>query len=90
MTHAAQPSQRSPDVIAFTACQTPCLTPRTLATYLDLGVGTLAKWRCTGEGPEFFLAGRHIRYRPTAVQAWVTARSQRSTSDTPSRRDPAE
>ena len=89
MTYSSNPSQSSTESAAFAACQTPCLTPRALAAYLGVQVGTLAKWRCTGEGPEFFFAGRHVRYTPTAVQIWVAARSQRSTTNTPSRRDAA-
>ena len=89
MTPVSHLTQSSGDVAAFAACQSPCLTPAALARYLDVKVGTLAKWRCTGEGPVFFCAGRHVRYTPAAVQAWVTERSQRSTTDTSSRRDAA-
>ncbi len=34
-------------------------------------VKTLYAWRHNGEGPPSVRVGRHVRYRPELVQAWV-------------------
>ena len=41
------------------------LTPADVATMLGIGVRTLERWRCTGEGPRFVaLSRKSIRYAP--------------------------
>ncbi|MBL7495145.1 helix-turn-helix domain-containing protein [Frankia sp. CNm7] len=45
-----------------------------LAGYLGVPVGTIYKWRATGEGPRGFRVGRYVRYREADVQAWLAAR----------------
>jgi hypothetical protein len=43
------------------------------ADLLNLSVRTLQAWRITGAGPRFVRAGRAIRYRRSALVAWIDA-----------------
>ena len=36
---------------------------------------TIEKWRCTGDGPPFIKVGRKPLYRPSDIDAWLTART---------------
>ena len=36
---------------------------------------TLQAWRCRGGGPVFVKVGRLVRYRPSAIDAWIEKRS---------------
>jgi excisionase family DNA binding protein len=45
-----------------------------LAGYLGVPVATLYAWRYRGEGPPGFRVGRHVRYRWSDIQTWITAR----------------
>jgi len=47
------------------------LSVKDLADYLGVPVATLYQWRYRREGPPGFRVGRHIRYRPTDVEAWI-------------------
>jgi predicted DNA-binding transcriptional regulator AlpA len=38
---------------------------------------TLAVWRCKGIGPEYIKVGRLVRYRLSAVLAWLESRTVR-------------
>ncbi|GAA0547909.1 putative DNA-binding transcriptional regulator AlpA [Rhizomicrobium palustre] len=58
------------------------LRPRDAAVMLGLSESTLAKMRLSGGGPEYLKLGRSIRYTRKSIDAWVTARARRSTSDT--------
>ena len=45
------------------------------------GKSTLARWRMRGEGPPFVVVGpRFIRYRRSAVDAWMASRERTMTS----------
>lgn len=35
---------------------------------------TLTEWRCRGIGPEYLKIGRYVRYRWSAVNAWLATR----------------
>jgi excisionase family DNA binding protein len=52
------------------------------AEYLGLAVQTLAKMRVSGDSPPFFKLGRQVMYDREELDAWVTERRRRSTSDT--------
>jgi excisionase family DNA binding protein len=54
----------------------------TLAEYLGLPVATLHQWSHRGIGPQPIRVGRHLRYRPEAVDSWLEqqAKSERSHS----------
>lgn len=47
-------------------------TVEDVSTYLSVPVKTLYQWKWRGEGPPVRKIGRHLRYDPTAVQAWAT------------------
>lgn len=46
-------------------------TPATLAAYLEVPVKTLYRWNHTGTGPKARKVGKHLRYRPEDVSAWL-------------------
>jgi predicted DNA-binding transcriptional regulator AlpA len=46
-------------------------------------IPTLQKDHLNGEGPPFVKIGRHVRYQPSAVQAWLDKNTRKSTSDRP-------
>ena len=50
------------------------LTIRELGTMLGVPVDTLYGWRHRGEGPQGYRIGRHVRYRRSAVEAWLATR----------------
>lgn len=52
------------------------LTPGDLVALLKLpSVQTVYRWRKTGDGPPGFRIGKHLRYDPAAVAAWIAART---------------
>ncbi len=52
--------------------EVPCLlTPGDVSQRLGVPTGTLANWRYLGRGPAFLRVGRHVRYRPDDVEAWL-------------------
>ena len=46
-------------------------TAQDVAEYLGVPLTTLYQWRYLGTGPAAYRVGRHLRYEPTAVQAWL-------------------
>lgn len=42
-----------------------------LSEMLGVPVNTLYGWRVRGEGPPGYRVGRHVRYRRSAVEAWL-------------------
>ncbi len=42
-----------------------------LATYLEVPINTLYRWRHRGEGPTGFRVGRYVRYRSSDVDRWI-------------------
>jgi hypothetical protein len=51
----------------------PLWDTRTTATYLAVPEATLGQWAYLGKGPAFSKVGRHRRYRPADVDAWLDA-----------------
>ena len=47
------------------------MTLADLSDMLGVPVNTLYGWRVRGEGPVGYRVGRHVRYRRTAVEAWL-------------------
>lgn len=45
-----------------------------VSEFLGIPVATLHQWRYLGTGPEAFRVGKHLRYDPDAVRAWLAAR----------------
>lgn len=57
------------------------LTPRELAVYLDVPLTTLYAWRYRGEGPAGFRVGKHLRYRWSDIEHWISERVRESESN---------
>ncbi|GAB4005490.1 helix-turn-helix domain-containing protein [Nocardioides ultimimeridianus] len=47
------------------------LSVEEVAEYLAIPVATLYQWRHKGCGPAAYRVGRHLRYEPAAVDAWL-------------------
>ena len=50
------------------------LTVEDLAEYLGVPVATLYAWRSQRQGPRGFRVGRHLRYRWTDIEEWISDR----------------
>lgn len=46
-------------------------TPQEVSRFLGVPVPTLYRWRYLGTGPKAARVGRHLRYLPADVLAWV-------------------
>lgn len=55
--------------------QEPCWTVAEVAAYLRVPVETLYAWRKRHYGPPAARVGRHLRYDPADVRAWVKGRA---------------
>jgi len=53
------------------------MDPRTCAAYLGVSVLTLACFRCKGQGPDFIKVGGCVRYRRSALEAWLESRTKK-------------
>jgi len=51
------------------------LTPQQLADRFQLPIQTLYNWRHRGVGPKGIRVGKHTRYRPSDVEAWLDAQA---------------
>ncbi|MFC9479475.1 helix-turn-helix transcriptional regulator [Streptomyces griseus] len=49
------------------------LTPEDIAALLSVPLETVYAWRKKHTGPPGFRIGKHLRYDPTAVHAWINA-----------------
>ena len=47
-----------------------------LADYLGVSVKPVRHWRQSGGGPPAARIGKHLRWQPAAVEAWVAAAHQ--------------
>jgi excisionase family DNA binding protein len=47
------------------------MTAEEVAEYLGIPINTLYQWRHKGCGPPAYRVGRHLRYDPKAVHAWL-------------------
>ncbi|ARX83584.1 DNA-binding protein [Streptomyces alboflavus] len=50
------------------------LTPVDVADILGIPVETIYQWRRKRTGPRGFRVGRHLRFDPEDVRAWVESR----------------
>ena len=57
------------------------LSPQDLASYLDVPLTTVYGWRHRGLGPAGFRVGRHVRYRRTDVEEWISAQLEYTASN---------
>ena len=46
-------------------------TPAEVSEYLGVPIDTLYRWRYLGTGPKAARIGKHLRYDPADVYAWV-------------------
>ncbi|GAA0905362.1 helix-turn-helix domain-containing protein [Streptomyces thermoalcalitolerans] len=53
----------------------PLWSPEELAKYLGVPIRTVYSWNYTGTGPKFCRVGKHVRYRPDDVDAWLNAQT---------------
>ncbi|AVH97770.1 DNA-binding protein [Streptomyces sp. WAC00288] len=75
------PSRRSPVATAktpqpITNLPVRYLKPEDIAALFEVPLETVYHWRKQRTGPPGFRVGRHVRYDPVAVQAWVTEQSE--------------
>lgn len=57
--------------------QTPNASPvctKIAARVIGLDHRTLEQWRYQGKGPAYLKVGRHVRYRPDDLDAWLQER----------------
>lgn len=47
------------------------LTIDDVAEHFRVPLATVRDWRARGRGPQGVRIGRHVRYRPEAVEAWA-------------------
>ena len=47
--------------------------PKEVADYLGIPVETLYQWRHRGTGPRSLKVGKHLRYRPADIEAYLEA-----------------
>lgn len=50
------------------------LTAIQAAEYLQVPAETLRRWRSLGTGPRYAKVGKHVRYRRSALDAWLQER----------------
>jgi excisionase family DNA binding protein len=62
---------------------TSLLSPAELAAYLNVPIKSVYRWRTTGDGPRGIRVGKHVRYRQTDVDAWLTRREDQSVTTQP-------
>lgn len=51
------------------------LSPTDVATYLNVPVKTVYVWRANGTGPRGIRVGKHVRYRLSDVDQWLSERA---------------
>ena len=47
-----------------------------VAELLAVPVSTVYQWRSRGEGPLGFRIGKHVRFRPEDIEAWLEERRE--------------
>jgi excisionase family DNA binding protein len=63
-------------------------TPAEVAELLRIPLKTLYQWRHRGVGPQALKIGRHLRYRPSDVEAFLAGPDLPSGSDGRSQSEP--
>ena len=54
------------------------MSPKELAAWLGVPVGTIYRWNSDGCGPRRVTVGRHTRYAEADVNAWLATRTVES------------
>ena len=53
----------------------PLMRSDAVAEYLGVRIPALEKWRQLGIGPDYVKVGRLVRYKKSALDAWITSRT---------------
>ena len=69
-----RPAARPATVVQLPTCER-LWTLQDVSNFLGVPVGTLYHWRVRGEGPPAFKVGRHVRFDPDQVRAWLAAKA---------------
>lgn len=80
-TGAAKAPPRSEGPSTTVGGQRAMLLTKDAAAYIGLAQQTLAKMRWSGDSPPYFKVGRQVVYDRTDLDAWLSARRRRSTTD---------
>jgi excisionase family DNA binding protein len=64
-------SSAKPNAVGTQRGRAHLLSVDEVAEYLAIPVATLYQWRHKGCGPAAYRVGRHLRYEPAAVDAWL-------------------
>jgi hypothetical protein len=56
-------------------------SPQRVSEFLGVPIGTLTDWRYRGTGPRSYRVGRHVRYDPHDVRAFLLKSSQLSDAE---------
>jgi hypothetical protein len=59
----------------------PLIDSDQLAKWLDVPRGTLDQWASRGGGPAFVKVGKHRKYDPADVRAWIQSKRRTSHGD---------
>jgi len=59
------------------------ITPEELATRWLITLGTLARWRRQGKGPQFSKTDSGVSYKLEDIEAFEKSRTYKSTADYP-------
>lgn len=54
----------------------PLWTAEDVSTFLGIPVSTLYQWRYRRSGPKASRVGRHLRYNPADVRAWLAKQAE--------------
>ena len=54
------------------------LSPAEVAAYLGVPIKSVYAWRSAGTGPRGIRVGRHVRFRPADVEAWLDQQATES------------
>lgn len=57
------------------------MTSQDLSDILGVPLRTLDQWAYLKQGPPFLRVGRHRRYRPVDVEAWIAAQVSTSAGE---------
>ncbi len=53
------------------------MTPKDTAAFLGVAVASLSDWRVKGIGPDFVKVGACVRYRRSALEAWLQSHTRK-------------
>lgn len=54
----------------------PLLSPQDLSDLCGVPIGTVYQWNYRRVGPRAIKVGKHVRYRPADVEAWLESNAQ--------------